>query len=296
MDGDHREPAASPSNLPLVSVVTPSLDQGRYIEDAIASVLAQDYPRIEHVVVDGGSHDDTLATVGRLAERHPDRLRWVSERDSGQAAAINKGFRMTQGEILAWLNADDAYEPAAISTAVRTLSQHAPASLVYGDAVLTDAEGRLLGPCTYVRPFDRAAMLAWGDLVAQPAAFFRRSAYEAVSGLDESLHWALDYDLWLKISALGPAVYVPVALARYRWTGDNKTARGGLARLDEIERVARRHGGEGLPASFRGERIKGLVRALVAGPTAVSAPKGRLATAGQLVRETLAAASRRIRG
>src|SRR5204862_6071238 len=90
MDGDHREGKAAPSNPPLVSIVTPALDQARYIEDAISSVLSQDYARIEYVVVDGGSNDGTLAVLARLAERHPGRFRWVSEKDDGQAAAINK--------------------------------------------------------------------------------------------------------------------------------------------------------------------------------------------------------------
>lgn len=244
------------SNPPLVSIVSPSFNQGRYIEDAIRSVLAQDYPRLEYVVMDGGSTDETLPVVRRWMDGHAGRMRFISKPDAGQAAAINEGFRMTSGEVLAWLNADDIYEPGAVTAAVATFRRQPRAALVYGGATFVDAGGQVIGPCEYVRPFDRRLMLAWGDVVAQPAAFFSRRSFEAIGGLDESLRWTLDYDLWLKLSQVGPVVHLPDRLARYRWTGENKTARGGLDRLAEIERVARRHGGSGLPAAFRIERAK----------------------------------------
>jgi glycosyl transferase family 2 len=237
--------------LPLVSIVTPSLNQGRFVLDTIRSVLGQDYPRIEYLVVDGGSTDGTLATLAR----HDGALRWISEPDGGQAAAVNKGLRMASGEILGWLNSDDVYEPGAVSAAVAYLREHPETALVYGDAILIDASGRELGPCTHVEPPDVQRLIHAGDYIVQPAAFFRRAAFEAVGGLDESLHWALDYDLWLKIARRFPLAYLPRKLARCRQTGENKTVRGGFDRLAEIERVGRRHGAAGLPAGFLVDRF-----------------------------------------
>ena len=241
---------------PTVSIVTPSLNQGRFIEDAIRSVLCQDHPRIEHIVVDGGSTDDTLP----ILRAYTGRIRWVSEKDAGQAAAINKGFRMSSGEVLAWLNSDDVYEPGAVSAAVRHLCENPELMLVYGDATLTDAAGHELGPCAHVEPFDLDRLVHHLDFIVQPAAFFRRQAFEAAGGLDESLHWTMDYDLWLKIARRFPVGYLPRKLARYRWTGGNKTSLGGFARFEEIERVGRRHGAGGLPTDFRIEKLALSVR------------------------------------
>jgi len=183
------------SSLPLVTIVSPSLNQGQYIEEAIRSVLAQDYPRIEYIVVDGGSKDGTIQALKRFG----DGLRWISEPDTGQAAAINKGLAMGSGEILAWLNCDDYYEAGAVSRVVRHFVDRPDLMLVYGDARFVDAGGRDLGPCRQVEPFDLDRLRLYSDFIVQPAAFFRREAFEAVSGLDETLHWAMDYDLWIKI-------------------------------------------------------------------------------------------------
>jgi glycosyltransferase involved in cell wall biosynthesis len=234
------------TELPRVSIVTPSLNQGRFIEDTVKSVLGQDYPRIEYLVVDGGSTDGTLAILGRYGGA----LRWISEPDGGQGAAINKGFRLTSGEILGWLNSDDLYEPRAVSAAAEYLRQHPEQAMVYGDATHVDAEGEEIGPCSYVGPADVDRLLHESDYIVQPATFFRRSAFEAVGGLDESLHWGMDYDLWLKIARRFPIAYLPRKLARYRQTGQNKTALGRFDRFAEIERIGRRHGAGGLPAVF----------------------------------------------
>jgi glycosyltransferase involved in cell wall biosynthesis len=232
-------------------VVTPSLNHARFLAEALASVRAQDHARLEHIVVDGGSVDGTTEVLAALGTT----VRWVSEADGGQAAAVNKGFRMSSGEILGWLNADDLYEPGAVSAAVACFEAHPEVALVYGDATFVDADGVELGPCSQVRPFSYSDLVHVGDFVAQPAAFFRRAAFEAVAGLDETLQWAMDYDLWMNLAARFPVAYLRRPLARYRWTGENKTAHGGLARLKELETVGRRHGGRGLAAAFRVEKL-----------------------------------------
>jgi glycosyltransferase involved in cell wall biosynthesis len=219
-----------------VSVVTPSLDQAAYLEAAIESVREQDYPRIEHIVVDGGSTDRTI----EILRRH-DHLRWISEPDRGQADALNKGFALARGEVFAWLNADDSYLPGAVSAAVAALRETG-ADLVYGGWRQIDEHGDVLGeklpvPTTYAR------LLEVHNVIPQPAAFFTRAAFERAGGLDERLHYALDYDLWLKIARDGRLAKVDRVLAAFRYHADSKTVASGDRFLPEVVAVSRSHGG-----------------------------------------------------
>ena len=222
--------------LPLVSVVTPSLNQGRYLEEAIASVLTQDYPRIEHIVVDGGSTDETLDVLAR----HP-HLRWVSEPDAGQSAAINKGFRMAEGVVYGWLNADDYYLPGAISAAVDVL-RTTGCALVHGGWLRVDDAGDVLREVGVV-PFDFQLQLEHRNAVCQPGSFFTRDAYLAVGGVDESYQFAMDYELWLKLGARFDVQHVDRTQAAYRYHGESKS----IAQYDEFVpetlRASRAHGG-----------------------------------------------------
>jgi glycosyltransferase involved in cell wall biosynthesis len=231
------------AELPLVSVVTPSLDQGAYIEEAIRSVLEQDYPRIEHIVVDGCSTDQTL----EILRRHP-HLRWTSEPDSGQAEAINKGFRMAAGEILGWLNADDYLLPGAIAAAVDAL-QRTGAALVHGGWRRIDETGKVLGDVPAV-PFDLRRQLERANVVCQPGAFFTRDAYWAVGGVDESYRYAMDYELWLKLGARFPICHVDRVQAAYRYHERAKS----VAEYDgfgpETVRASRAHGGRFLSPMY----------------------------------------------
>ncbi|NJC88104.1 MAG: glycosyltransferase [Desulfuromonas sp.] len=254
-------------NLPLVTLVTPSYNARPYLGAAIRSVLDQDYPKIEYLVMDGGSTDGTV----ELLREFGDRVSWVSERDDGQADAIARGFARTSGAILGWLNADDVLKPGAVRTAVAALQAHPGAALVYGQADFIDAEGSTIGPCTVVEPYSRQRLLHYGDYIVQPAAFFTRAAYAAVGGLDASLHWAMDWDLWIRLARQYDVVCMEDELASYRWLGSNKTAGGGHARLKEIEAVARRYGCNGLPAYFRLERAR-----LCAGEAGAALRQGRL--------------------
>jgi len=243
---------------PTVSIVTPSFNHGPYIEATIRSVLEQDYPRLQYLVVDGGSTDQTVQILKKY-ESSPaaaGRFRWISEPDRGQSDAINKGFSQTQGKILGWLNSDDTYAPGAISAVARFFAEHPIVDLVYGDADFIDASGSLIARCAHVEPFDRRRLLYYSDFIAQPAVFFRRKLLEAVGGLDTSLNWTMDYDLWLKAAACATFAYLPRVLANYRWLESSKTGTGGADRLREVETVVKRYGAGGLPAYFRLETAR----------------------------------------
>ncbi|MGH9559175.1 MAG: glycosyltransferase family 2 protein, partial [Bryobacteraceae bacterium] len=178
---------------PLVSVVSPSYNMSRYLPQTIESVLSQDYPRIEYIVMDGGSTDGTLD----ILERYKDRLQHRSERDRGPADAIHRGFELARGEIFAWLNADDLYLPGAISAAVAFFEAHPGVDVVYGEGAWIDAEGNPLGNYPTL-PFE-ARQLERGCFICQPAAFFRASAYRRC-GLDPARALTFDYDLWIRMA------------------------------------------------------------------------------------------------
>jgi glycosyltransferase involved in cell wall biosynthesis len=245
------------NDLPLVTIVTPSYNQGEYIEATIRSVLEQDYPRIEYLVMDGGSSDDTLEILGRQS----DRVRWTSEPDNGQGDAIRKGFGLAKGEILAWLNSDDVYLPGSVSLAVAALQRSPSVPLVYGNAEFIDRAGAVLGPCEQIEPFDLCRLINDLDFIVQPATFFRNEPYSAVGGLDSGLTYCLDYDLWIRMaSQRGGAAFIPDVLAQVRIYPQTKTASGGMVRLNEVEQMIRRHGRKTLPTEFEREAVGELRR------------------------------------
>ena len=242
-DPDRLAAASPDSRLPLVSIVTPSLNQGRFIEATIRSVREQDYPAIEHLVLDGGSRDETLDLLARYAPP----LRWLSEPDGGQTQAINRGFRMASGEILSWLNADDLLLPGAVRAVVEAFQDAPGAMMVYGDGRLIDEAGRAMAPFRYTEPFNWRRLVEVHDYILQPAAFVRRRALEAVDYLDERLEWAMDWDLWIRIGRRFPVHYLPVPLAEARIHRDSKTSRAGLSKLVEMHRIVRPHSRRRVP-------------------------------------------------
>jgi glycosyltransferase involved in cell wall biosynthesis len=226
-----------PTKEGLVSVVTPSFNSGRFLDETVRSVLDQDYADVEYLVMDGGSSDGTLEVL----KEYKDRLRYVSQPDDGQAAAVNGGFALTSGGIIAFLNADDTYLPGAISAAVQAFAEHPGAGVVYGDALHVGEDGASLGAYP-VEPFD-AANLSRRCFICQPAAFFRRDVFLAAGGLDASLRFALDYDLWIRMAQLAPMVKIDRPLATLRLHGQAKTmSEMGPAMLETIT-VLRRHYG-----------------------------------------------------
>jgi glycosyltransferase involved in cell wall biosynthesis len=221
--------------MTLVSIVTPSLDQARYLRQAIESVQAQTHPEVEHVVVDGGSTDATLDVL-----REHEGVRWVSEPDRGQSDALNKGFALARGEVLGWLNADDAYLPEAVAQAVEAL-EATGAGLVYADVTRVDDDGVNPRRIRSRPTFDLWTELNLGCGVYSPAVFFTREALEAVGGVDETLHLTMDYDLWLRIGKRFPVHHVDAVWGIQRLHDAAKTSTRDF--WPERLAVSRRHGG-----------------------------------------------------
>ncbi len=208
-----------------------------FLRETIDSVLAQDWPHVDYLVMDGGSRDGTR----ELLESYGQRIRWVSEPDGGQADAVNRGFERTRGELFTFLNADDIYRPGALRAAVEGFARNPDAGAVYGDADFVDRGGETVVRYP-VRDFDRERLMH-ECFVCQPAAFVRRDAWAAVGGLDAELRYALDYDLWIRLSQRRSMVRVAGTLATSRMHAANKSLgeRGALYR--ESMAVARRHFG-----------------------------------------------------
>ena len=203
---------------PLVSIITPSYNQAKYLEHTIQSVLRQDYSPVEYIIVDGGSSDGSREIIEKYQS---DLAWWVSEPDQGQADAINKGFRKATGEYIAWLNSDDLYLPGAVREAVEILESNPDKGVVYGDAVSADAEGRLLNELRF-GDWGTADLLQF-RIICQPAVFMRRSVVVEAGYLDPAYHFFLDHQLWIRLSRLTDFVHSDQiwAVSRYHQEAKN---------------------------------------------------------------------------
>jgi glycosyltransferase involved in cell wall biosynthesis len=204
---------------PSISVITPSLNQGRFIRQTIESVRAQGGEDWEHIVVDGGSSDVTVA----ILESYPD-LRWVSEPDRGQSDALNKAMKMSRGEIIFWINSDDVVAPGAFAAARTFFDNRPEAAIVCGNAVVIDEGGnelRRTGP--RVRAMQLRRPWNGSTSMHQPSIVFRREVWRAVGGFDESLHYAMDYDFFLRASRAYGFHHLPVDFGLFRKSAGTKT-------------------------------------------------------------------------
>lgn len=225
------------------SIVTASFNQGEFIERTIRSVLDQQGEgfEVEHIVIDGGSTDGTLDVL----RRYESRLTWVSEPDEGQSDAINKGFHMSTGDMLAWLNSDDTYGPGALA-AVADEYEREPFDWCVGNCRIIDEQDRetrrivtryKIRQCRDYS-YDR---LLRRDFVPQPSAFFSRKAWQEIGEVDRGLHYSMDYDYWLRLGKLSPPRYVDRFLANFRWHGASKNGAEYRRAAWETYQTARRY-------------------------------------------------------
>jgi glycosyltransferase involved in cell wall biosynthesis len=205
--------------LPRVSIITPSFNKGPYIEETILSVRNQTYKNIEHIIIDAGSTDETLL----ILKKYGNDLTWISELDNGQSDAINKGWRLAKGDIIAYLNADDTYLPNAIETAIHFFEKNPKIYMLYGDGITTDENGK--NP----RPFHCGEFI-FKDLVFckcnifQPSVFLRKEIFDTIGDVDVKLHLAMDLDYWLRIALMYPIGYLPKPLSIAKIYQDAKSS------------------------------------------------------------------------
>lgn len=225
-----------------ISIVMPSYQQGSYLTQAIRSVLDQEFTHLELWVQDAGSVDETLPILKGISQTDS-RLHWSSEPDQGQAHAVNKGFRRTTAPIIGWLNSDDVLYPGALGAVIRYFNQNPEVDVVYGEGDHIDPQGRFLErhPTEAWDP----ARLTESVIMAQPSVFFRRSVVERWGGLNESLHYCMDYEYWIRLSQKGASfLYIPWVLSGTRMHDGAKTLRHRQAMHAEINDMLRRHLGQ----------------------------------------------------
>ena len=221
----------------LVSIITPSYNQAKYLEQTITSVLDQTYPSIEYIVVDGKSKDGSVDIIKKYADK---LAYWVSEKDKGQADAINKGFSRATGEIIAWLNSDDYYLPETVQAAVKIFEENPDVVLVYGNMLAVDENSVTFNTMNY-RQLTLKDLLCF-NIIGQPAVFMRRSALLQTNGLDATFHFLLDHLLWIQIAKQGKILHVNQtwAAARYHSEAKNvsKAAEFGREAFRILETIA----------------------------------------------------------
>jgi glycosyltransferase involved in cell wall biosynthesis len=210
--------------LPTISLVTPSLNQGEFIEKTILSVLSQEYPHLEYIVMDGGSSDDT----SRVLNRYSDRIRWVSEPDHGQTNAINKGLRMTHGAVVGYLNADDTLSPGSLWKVAEAFANQPEAMWATGKCRIVDEEGvEIRRSITKYKNLllgvGGLPVLLMTNYISQPSTFWRRDALNEVGFLDENLHYTMDYEYWLRLLSRFPLLFIPDYLASFTIHPASKT-------------------------------------------------------------------------
>jgi glycosyltransferase involved in cell wall biosynthesis len=225
-----------------LSIITPSFNQGRYLERTLQSVLTQqgDF-ELEHIVIDGGSTDDTLD----ILRRYGTRVRWVSEKDRGQSDAINKGFGMATGEVLAWLNSDDTYLPGALAR-VAAEYRKAPFAWCFGNCRIIDEDDREIRE--FITRYKAAQARTYSyrhllrrDFISQPAVFFTAAAYQATGEISRELVYSMDYDYWLRLGRSWEPRILDEFLANFRWHTQSKNGAAYRKASWETFQTARQH-------------------------------------------------------
>lgn len=230
---------------PLVSIVTPSYNHSRFLEETLLSIKGQDYPNFEHIVMDGGSTDESQDILRKFEGTYP--MQWFSEPDRGQADAISKGFRLANGDILAWLNSDDVFLPGAISRVVGEFQREPDVDLFYGDVLVIDECGQIIQDRVLTR-VDQHDFLGLGNCLAQPATFWTRRIYDAVGGVDPQYYYQMDLDFYIRVAAKGQMKHLDAYLAKIRMHPAGKMSKAEHVRRQELSDLRERY----LPRGARG--------------------------------------------
>ena len=227
------------TGLPLISVVTPSFNRARFLEATIQSVLSQGYPRLEYIIVDGGSQDESVGII----KSYKNKLSWwVSEKDEGQTDALNKGFAHASGDVFAWLNSDDTYKPGVLLAVAQLMQEFPEIGLIYGGADYINEAGQTIGRFPAAQTDYRRLRQGYVH-IPQQAAFFRGDLWRALGPLDPSFYFAMDYDLWLRIASHAKVKYVPQTWANFRLHSAGKTIAADERCWPEMLRIHYRDGG-----------------------------------------------------
>lgn len=228
-------------NYPKISIITPSYNQGKYLEDTILSVLGQNYPNLEYIIIDGGSTDNSIEIIKKYEHQ---LTYWISEKDNGQSDAINKGFAKATGEILAWLNSDDLYMPGVLNKITSYFKEnlHQPV-LLMGECIhFTDFLGVNKVWGSNVVKKHNESDLSNIDYVIQPSTFWNRTAFEITKGVETSLNYTFDWDMYLKMQQSNVQfTTLNSVLSMYRIHDSHKTGTGGNHRLKEIEYITKNY-------------------------------------------------------
>ncbi len=227
---------------PKISIITPSYNQAQFIERTILSVLNQDYQNVEYIVMDGGSTDGTL----EILQKYADRLTWKSEKDNGQAEAINKGLKMATGDVVAYLNSDDTYDSGALTKVIDFFEQNPDKNWVYGKCKIIDENDReIRKPITayknlLLRKFSYSKLLS-ENFISQPATFWKREIHSQVGFFDESEHFCMDYEFWLRIGKNNPAGVIDDYLANFRYYTSSKSGSVNKKQFQDELRIAKKY-------------------------------------------------------
>ena len=224
---------------PKISIITVSYNQVDFIESNIKSVIAQNYPNVEHIIIDAGSTDGTLD----ILKKYDKQLNWISEPDNGQSDGLNKGFKKASGEIIGWINSDDALYENALYEVAKFFQENSNEIAVVGDQMIIDEDNnivKVINSCPYSYDY----LLNYAKGITQNSTFFKKDVFNKIGYLDESLHYAMDHDLFIRIASIKNIPYISKTLAQFRRQPNAKTAEGGHKFSHELIRIRKKYNGK----------------------------------------------------
>ena len=221
---------------PKISIVTVSFNQAKYLEDNIKSVIAQKYPNVEHIIIDGGSTDGSV----EILKKYDKHIKWISEKDEGQSDGLNKGFKMATGDIIGWVNSDDRLTEGSLFKVAEFFMNNPHEIAVVGDQDVIDENGNLISTIKS-REYTYDFLVNEATGITQNSMFFKREVFDKIGYLDKNLHYAMDMDLFIRIASLKKIPYIPQRLAQFRIQPESKTSEGGHKFAKELLKLRKKY-------------------------------------------------------